>query len=134
MKYSKLTPQQRKARRYAQNYPYLEAKVDALADMRQAIRYDVDKVQTSPEDKMLERAIEMDVCTSAMRKIDHSLWIAFGVDMEPAKQVICYQRTRESVERDPHFWKMKYTQYRWDRMCKDFYSVLWMAIKPDEED
>ena len=131
MKYKKLTPQQRKARRYAQNYPYYEAKVDALSDMRQAIRYDVDKVQTSPEDKMLERAIEMDVCTSAMIRIDNALVRTFHQDYEPVRQILCYQIPRKEVEASPRYWRLRYTKHCFERMSREFYDRLWEEIKED---
>lgn len=89
----KLTQAQREILKYIRGYPDWEAEINMVADMRQAITYDKDPVQTSPEgDKLIEMIIRMDELYDRVSKVEASLHAVFLQDERiwDARSHFCY--------------------------------------------
>lgn len=89
----RLSAAQREILHYIRGYPDWIAEINTIADTRQAITYDDDKVQTSPEDKMLELALRMDELYDKVSKVEASLMAVYpdGIRQD-ARMCFCYGR------------------------------------------
>lgn len=91
----KLTHEERKILLFIRHYPEWVAEVETLADMRSAITYDADHVQTSPmPDEVFNIALRIE---NAQRKIDwveNALSITYRTDgmISKMRQVWCYKK------------------------------------------
>ena len=89
----RLNAAQREMLHYIRGYPDWIAEINTIADTRQAITYDDDKVQTSPEDKMLELALRMDELYDKVSKVEASLTAVYPDEIRTdARMCFCYGR------------------------------------------
>ena len=89
----RLNAAQREMLHYIRGYPDWLAEINTIADTRQAITYDDDKVQTSPEDKMLELALRMDELYDKVSKVEASLTAVYPDEIRTdARMCFCYGR------------------------------------------
>ena len=89
----RLNAAQREILHYIRGYPDWIAEINTIADTRQAITYDDDKVQTSPEDKMLELALRMDELYDKVSKVEASLTAVYPDEIRTdARMCFCYGR------------------------------------------
>ena len=89
----RLNAAQREMLHYIRGYPDWLAEINTIADTRQAITYDDDKVQTSPEDKMLELALRMDELYDKVSKVEASLMAVYPDEIRTdARMCFCYGR------------------------------------------
>ncbi len=87
----RLNAAQREMLHYIRGYPDWIAEINTIADTRQAITYDDDKVQTSPEDKMLELALRMDELYDKVSKVEASLTAVYPDEIRTdARMCFCY--------------------------------------------
>lgn len=79
---------------YALRYPQWQGEYKALADTGQAIRYDRDKIQSSPKKDSLEiKAIKMAEISKKMELIDHIIHdVSKGMD-DYIRLSVCYGMT-----------------------------------------
>lgn len=92
----RLNAAQREMLHYIRGYPDWIAEINTIADTRQAITYDDDKVQTSPEDKMLELALRMDELYDKVSKVEASLTAVYPDEIrQDARMCFCYGRRSE---------------------------------------
>ena len=78
---------------YIRHYPEWWATVQSTADIRQGIRYDMDKIQTSPNgDIVFNLAMEITDCESRILKVERCLWDVGRTDTQVAllREVYCY--------------------------------------------
>lgn len=92
MSYKKLNAAQREILIYIRNYPDWMAEINTIADTRQAITYDSDKVQTSPQDRMLELAVRIDELSDKVSKVEASLQAVYLKEelIWDARSCFCY--------------------------------------------
>lgn len=91
----KLTHEERKILLFIRHYPEWVAEVETLADMRSAITYDADRVQTSPSaDGVLDIAMKIDNAQKKIDWVDSALEKVYVTDVMTKKmrQVWCYKR------------------------------------------
>ena len=87
----RLNAAQREILHYIRGYPDWITEINTIADTRQAITYDDDKVQTSPEDKMLELALRMDELYDKVSKVEASLMAVYPDEIRTdARMCFCY--------------------------------------------
>ncbi len=89
----RLTREERKMLQYIRHYPDWVNKVDTLADMRSAITYDADRVQSSPsDDGLLEIAIQIEYAQDRIDWVEKSLRRVYNTDEKVSfmRQVWCY--------------------------------------------
>lgn len=103
--YDKLSKEQRTAFNYALTYPENEKRIHALEDSRRAIRYDIDKVQTSGDsDPTFINAVQIQRLKARNAIIDEALYKAFGTygdqGLMMAKLMLCYGQSLAKVEAD----------------------------------
>jgi hypothetical protein len=105
----RLNAAQREMLHYIRGYPDWIAEINTIADTRQAITYDDDKVQTSPEDKMLELALRMDELYDKVSKVEASLTAVYPDEIrQDARMCFCYGKRSEFREKH----KSKFYKYR----------------------
>ena len=88
----KLTDRQRDILGYVRrNYHVWVDEIETMSDSR-AIRYDIDKVQTSPEDKMLEMALRIEKCQERIDKVERCLRRVYVTDNRvlTMRMAFCY--------------------------------------------
>lgn len=86
-----LTPLERKTLNYIRAYPDWVAQIENISTVR-AIAYDSDKVQTSPDDTMLELAIRIEDFQERIEKVEQCLLEVFGTDerIKQMRAAFCY--------------------------------------------
>jgi len=124
--YDKLTKEQRTAFNYALTYPENETRINALRDNRRAIRYDTDKVQTSPDDPMFSLMVQLTRLTTRNANIDDALLEVFGkygnTALQMAKEMLCYGRKMAEVEAKHGRLPIGHNEYY--RKRREFWTVL----------
>lgn len=88
----RLTDRQRGILGYVRrNYQCWIDEINTMSESR-AIRYDVDKVQTSPEDKMLDMAIRIEKLQERVDKVDRCLQRVYVTDgrVRVMRMAFCY--------------------------------------------
>lgn len=89
----KLTEAERGVLKYIKHYPEWVSEVDTLADMRNAITYDSDKVQTSPNgDIVIDIALRIEAAQEKIDKVNAALAIVYLTDerVNSMRRVFCY--------------------------------------------
>lgn len=88
----RLTDKETRLIRYIRHYPEWVDTIETMSTAR-AITYDGDKVQTSPQDVMLQMAIQIEDYQERIDKVDKCLRNAFQEDglVSIARRVFCYQ-------------------------------------------
>ena len=125
--YDKLTKEQRTAFNYALTYAENEKRIMALEDSRRAIRYDMDKVQTSGDsDPTFMIAVQIQRLRARNANIDDALIDVFGhygdTAIMMAKQMLCYGKKMVEVEADHGRLPINHNEYY--RIRRVFWSVL----------
>lgn len=89
----KLTHDERKALSYIRHYPDWVHMIEDISTVH-AIAYDTDKVQTSPQDEMLDLAIRIEDYQERINKVECALREAYRTDekVNAMRQVWCYGR------------------------------------------
>lgn len=90
----KLTDGERGVLTYIRHYPEWVAEVETLADMRNAITYDADKVQTSPrDDVVMDVALKIEAAQEKIDKVESALVTVYRTDerVNMMRMVFCYQ-------------------------------------------
>lgn len=80
------------------HYPEWVDTVNTISTVR-AITYDGDKVQTSPEDTMLEMAIQIERFQELIDCVEYCLKVAFVTDgkVDRARRILCYGESSKNV-------------------------------------
>lgn len=102
MKQVPLTLEERKMLQYIRHYPEWISMVNTLADMRNAITYDADKVQSSPsDDGLLDVAIQIEFAQDRIDWVEKALLKVYRTDTKISfmRQVWCYGK-REGIDRN----------------------------------
>ena len=87
----KLSTQECKILQYIRHYPDWVNSIETISTVR-AIRYDGDKVQTSPQDEMLEMAIKIEAYQERINAVEMALqnvWPKDGI-RNKARRAYCY--------------------------------------------
>lgn len=86
-----LTPEERYILQYIRHYPDWVASIENISTVR-AISYDSDKVQTSPDDTMLDLTIRIEEYQERIDKVERCLASAFGTDarIKQMRLAFCY--------------------------------------------
>ena len=87
----RLSESERKILRYIRQYPDWLNKAVTMSTVR-AIQYDSDKVQTSPEDVMLNIAMQIEDYEERIQKVERCLAHVFETDtmISKARKAYCY--------------------------------------------
>lgn len=88
-----MTPAEQEMLSYIRHYPEWWAIVQSEADSRQAIRYDLDKIQCSPNgDGVFNLAMQINDCETRILKVEHCLWDVGRVNtrVDLLRDVFCY--------------------------------------------
>ena len=87
----KLTDRERKMLSYIRRYPEWVDLVNTMSTVR-AIAYDTDRVQTSPQDAMLDIAIKIEDYQERINKVEYALRAAYKTDekVNRMRLVWCY--------------------------------------------
>lgn len=99
----KLTVSEQGILKYIRHYPEWVSEVNTLADMRNAITYDSDKVQTSPNgDIVMDIALRIEAAQEKIDKVDSALVAVYITDarVESMKRVFCYQGKTNMQKRE----------------------------------
>ena len=97
-----LTHEERKMLQYIRHYPEWVSIVETLADMRSAITYDADRVQSSPsDDGLLDVAIQIEYAQDRIDWVERSLHKVYRTDEKISfmRQVWCYGK-RKGIDRN----------------------------------
>lgn len=97
----KLTEAERGVLNYIKHFPEWVSEVNTLADMRNAITYDSDKVQTSPNgDIVMDVALRIEAAQEKIDKVNSALVMVYQTDerVNSMRRVFCYgDKTRMRV-------------------------------------
>ena len=116
----KLNHAQREILRYIRHYPDWVAEINTIADTRQAITYDDDKVQTSPQDRMLELAIRIDKLYDKVAKVEDSLMAVYPEEIrQDARMCFCWG------------WHSKLPKYKFYKYRRAFANNLLHEFRKD---
>lgn len=87
----RLTEEQIKILRYIRQYPEWVSDIETISTAR-AISYDRDKVQTSPEDMMLNIALQIEDYEERINKVERCLATVYQTDtmISRARKRYCY--------------------------------------------
>ena len=87
----KLTHEQDRILKYIRHYPEWVDTIETMSTAR-AIAYDSDKVQTSPQDLMIQMAIQIEDYEERIRKVERCLAYVFETDQAiiRARKAYCY--------------------------------------------
>lgn len=87
----KLTQEQAEILNYIRNYPSWIDTIETMSTVK-AIQYDADKVQTSPEDTMLNIALQIEDYEERIRKVERCLAYVYETDelISRARKAFCY--------------------------------------------
>lgn len=87
----KLSEQERKMIRYIRRYPDWVNSINTITTVR-GISYDGDKVQTSPQDEMLEMAIKIEAYQERIEAVELALQRVYPKDTmrNKARRAYCY--------------------------------------------
>ncbi|MBR4406035.1 MAG: hypothetical protein IKT30_06645 [Bacteroidaceae bacterium] len=97
----RLSKEEKKMLQYIRHYPEWVNMVETLVDMRSAITYDADKVQTSPSpDGVLEVAMQIEFAQDRIDMVEKSLNQTYKTDglINAMRDIWCYGR-RESASK-----------------------------------
>lgn len=89
----RLTDKEIKVLRYIRHYPEWVSIVETLCDMRSAIVYDGDKVQTSPDgDVVIDLVVQIEGAQERIDKVERTLTKVYQTDerIRDARMVFCY--------------------------------------------
>jgi len=89
----KLTDREQGLIRYIRQYPEWVSTVECLCDMRSAITYDADKVQTSPNgDTVIELVVQIEAAQERIDKVERCLANVYRTDerINDMRNVFCY--------------------------------------------
>lgn len=89
----KLTEMEKRLIRYIRQYPEWVSTVDTLCDMRSAIVYDADKVQTSPNgDTLVDLVMQIEDAQEKIDKVNRALATVYHTDerIRHMRNVFCY--------------------------------------------
>ena len=109
----RLSKEERGIIQYIRHYPEWMATVQTMADARQAIRYDLDKVQTaSNADQTYELAMQISECEQKILKVEHALWDTFRVNtrVDMMRDVFCYGQKSELRDGTFYRWRKKFAK------------------------
>ena len=87
----RLTDEQNKILRYIRQYPDWLNSAVTMSTVR-AITYDTDKVQTSPEDMMMNIALQIEDYEERIGKVERCLSYVYQTDVmiQKARRAFCY--------------------------------------------
>lgn len=87
----KLTHEQDRILKYIRHYPEWVDTIETMSTAR-AIAYDSDKVQTSPQDMMIQMAIQIEDYEERIRKVERCLAHVYQTDgmISKARRAFCY--------------------------------------------
>lgn len=89
----KLTDEEKRMLRYVRDYPVWVSEVETISDSRVAIRYDLDRVQTSATaDNVFELAMLIEYFQEQIDKVERCLWSVYRTDQRvaTARRVFCF--------------------------------------------
>ena len=90
----KLTEAERGVLKYIRHYPEWVAEVETLADMRNAITYDSDKVQTTPNgDIVMDIALRIEAAQEKIDIVNAALVTVYKTDakVNSMRRAFCYE-------------------------------------------
>lgn len=118
-----LTKSERYMLHYIRHYPEWVSDIETISTAR-AISYDGDRVQTSPDDVMLNIAIRIEEDQEKIDKVERCLMRVFDTDnlINQMRGVFCYGC------------KVKMRRQTFCRMRRAFASELVKEFKPEEND
>ena len=93
-----LTRDEKAILQYIRHYPEWVNQINTISTVR-AIAYDGDKVQTSPEDTMLELAIRIEEYQEKIDAVEYCLNVAFETPtrINRARQIFCFGKSIKTV-------------------------------------
>lgn len=94
----KLSEKEKHILEYIRRYPEWVSIVTTLCDMRSAITYDADKVQTSPNgDTVIDLVVQIEAAQERIDKVERCLTYVFKTDdyISRARKAFCYGIKRE---------------------------------------
>lgn len=97
-----LSIEEKKILKYIRHYPEWVSMVETLADMRSAITYDADRVQTSPSsDGVLDVALQIEFAQDRIDWVEKSLRRVYVTDerVQFMRQIWCYNR-RKGIDKN----------------------------------
>lgn len=91
----RLTQEQADILKYIRNYPSWIDTIETMSTVK-AVQYDTDKVQTSPEDAMLNIALQIEDYEERIQKVERCLAYVFETDelIIRARKAFCYGISR----------------------------------------
>lgn len=91
----RLTREQADILKYIRNYPAWIDTIETMSTVK-AIQYDADKVQTSPEDAMLNIALQIEDYEERIQKVERCLAYVYETDelISRARKAYCYGNFR----------------------------------------
>ena len=96
-----LTYEEKKMLQYIRHYPEWVTMINTLADMRSAITYDADRVQTSPSpDGVLDVAMQIEFAQDRIDMVEKSLSQTYRTDglINTMRNIWCYGK-RDNVSK-----------------------------------
>lgn len=97
-------------KRYIENYPQWISEIETLADSRQAIRYDLDRVQSfKSADETFDIAVRISDLQDKVDAVEHVLGKLYTTDglRDAMRRAYCYRKRPKSKE-----WKRIYLMTR----------------------
>lgn len=124
--YRRLTEEEWRMKRYIEHYPQWISEINTLADSRQAIRYDLDRVQSfKSADETYEIALRISDLQEKVDAVEHVLGRLYKTDglRDAMRRAYCYRKRPKKKEHIRIFLESRHT----------FYAEIKGEIKEKEE-